>query len=50
MLMLTIAGAMVLVAFWMERQTKIPPLDRKDLERHRRISEEKCRDWMYPFE
>jgi hypothetical protein len=48
--MLTIAAAMVLVAIWSQWQSKIPPLDQKDLERHRRVSDEKCKEWMYPFE
>ena len=50
MLMLTIAVAMVLGVFLRELKCKIPPLDQKDLQRHRRLSDEKCRDWMYPFE
>ncbi len=49
-MMLTIAGAMLLAVCWRSFDTRIPPLDRKELDRHRRLSEEKCRDWMYPFE
>jgi hypothetical protein len=48
--MLAIAAAMLLGAFLKNWQGKIPPLDRKDLARHRRASEEACRDWLYPFE
>jgi hypothetical protein len=49
--MLAIAAAMLLAAFLRgRRQDRIPPLDRKDLEWYRRASEQKCRDWRYPFE
>ena len=50
MLALTIALAMGLVAVLKHLHTKIPPLDHKDLVRHRLLAEQKCRDWMYPFE
>jgi len=50
MLVLTLAFAMVLVAILKQLKTRIPPLDRKDLVRHRLLAEQKCRDWMYPFE
>jgi hypothetical protein len=48
--MLAIAAAMLIAACLRGWQGKMTPLDRKDMERHRRISDEKCRDWMYPFE
>jgi len=49
-MMLGIVAAMLLAAFLRGWPGRIPPLDRKDLARYRRASEEKCRDWMYPFE
>jgi len=48
--MLSIAVAMLLAACLRGRPARITPLDRKELARHCRDSEEKCRDWMYPFE
>jgi hypothetical protein len=48
--MLAIAAAMLLAACLRGRQDRIPPLDKKDLARYRRASDEKCRDWLYPFE
>lgn len=50
MLALTLAVALVLLAILKQFRTRIPPLDRKDLIRHRMLAEQKCRDWMYPFE
>jgi len=48
-MMLAIAAALLLAAFLRELRTRISPLGRKDMERHRRASEEQCRQWMYPF-
>jgi hypothetical protein len=48
--MLGIVAAMLLGAFLRGWHGKIQPLDRKDLERHRRASEKACKDWLYPFE
>jgi hypothetical protein len=48
--MLAIAAARLLAACLRGRQGKIPPMDQKELRRYRRVSDEKCRDWMYPFE
>ena len=50
--MLTIATAVLLAACFKGWHThaKVPPMDRKDLERLRRDSDAKCKDWMYPFE
>jgi hypothetical protein len=50
MLMLTVAAGMVLVAILTQLPTRMSPLDRKDLARHRQLAEQKCRDWKYPFE
>jgi hypothetical protein len=49
-MMLGIVAAMLLGACLRGWHGKRAPLDRKELARHRRASEEKCRDWMYPFE
>lgn len=47
---MAIAAAMLLGALWKFRKRKVKPLDRKELARHRRASEEACREWLYPFE
>ena len=49
-MMLAIAAAMLLAACLRMWPPKITPMDRKDMDRYRRASEEKCRDWMYPIE
>jgi hypothetical protein len=48
-MMLAIAAFLLLAVFLRETRTGISPLGGKDLERHRRASEEQCRQWMYPF-
>jgi hypothetical protein len=47
--MLAIALVMLLAAGLRSRHS-VSRVDKKDLARHRRASEAKCRDWMYPFE
>jgi hypothetical protein len=49
-LILTIAAAALLAACIRGRESRIPSFDQEDLARYRRDSEEKCRDWLYPFE
>jgi hypothetical protein len=48
--MWTVATAFVLAVCIKGWKRKLPPLDRDDLIRFRRHSEEKYREWTYPFE
>jgi len=48
--MLAIAAAMLLGALFRMRKGRLAPLDRKELARYRRASEQASREWMYPFE
>lgn len=50
MVALTVAVAIVVAAILKRVHTKTPPLDRKDLARHRLLADQEYRDWMYPFE
>jgi hypothetical protein len=50
MLMLAIVAAMLLAAGWKSLRAKTSPPDKKEMARHRLTSEQKCRDWTYPFE
>jgi hypothetical protein len=51
LLILAVAFAMLLAAgLKVKVRPNISRIDRKELARHRRASDAKRRDWMYPFE